>query len=86
MVIIAQKSSQNTYIPDKSLVYFYNLAYDACMFMKYVSKVNHITKKSNSKIYQIIISYKSKQIEFRDMLPLTQYKLEELPKAFGIKK
>lgn len=72
-------------LPDKSLVYFFNLAYDASLFMKHVYKINHITKKSNSHIYQIIVSYKSKIIEFRDMLPLCQCKLADLPKAFDIK-
>jgi len=72
------------FIPDKSLVYFYNLAYDACMFMKYTSRHDRIINKSNSHIYQIIASYKSKRIEFCDMLPLTQCPLKELPKAFGI--
>ena len=52
--------------------------------MKYVKRANRIINKSNGKIYQIIISYKSKQIEIRDMLPLTQCKLSALPKAFGI--
>ena len=50
------------FLPDNSLTYFYNLAYDASCFMKYIYKINNIIKKNNRHIYKINVMYKSKHL------------------------
>ena len=69
------------YVPDNSIIYFHNLAYDIRMIAKYgISK--SIIK--GSKTLQAEIKIVNKTIKFKDSLPMLSCKLEQLPRMFNI--
>ena len=69
-------------LPNFAVCYFHNLAYDWTMFNR-LGQVDDITKKGN-KIYQVRMTYKGKNLIFKDSLPIFMCKLEALPKAFNL--
>ena len=72
-----------------ALCYFHNLKYDYHLLEQYLN----ITKKceKDKQIYNIIVSYKNKEIELRDSFKIIPFSLSkfqkefELPKEFGKK-
>ncbi|MBR4378322.1 MAG: hypothetical protein IKP50_05545, partial [Bacilli bacterium] len=76
------------FLPDNSVCYFHNLAYDWCMFNRHASCILKVIKKG-SKIYQAKIVFNKKRLIFKDSYPVFTCKLADLPEAFnldGIKK
>lgn len=69
------------FLPDESIIYFHNLAYDIRMLAKYgISK--SIIK--GTKVMKGDINYGDKKLHFKDTLPILSCKLSELPKMFHI--
>ena len=71
------------FLPDNSICYFHNLAYDWCMFNQHVSKVLRCIKKGG-KVYKALVLVGEKKITFKDSLPIFQCKLSRLPVSFGL--
>ena len=69
------------YLPNNSMVYFHNLAYDIRFLASY--GINKSIIKGN-KMMTTDIKYKSKTIHFKDSLPILSCKLSQLPKMFDI--
>ena len=68
-------------LPDKSVVYFHNLAYDIRFLSKY-----GITKAINkgTKVMRANVKYNGKKLYFRDTLPMLSCKLSQMPKMFHL--
>ena len=72
------------YLPDNSVCYFHNFAYDWCMFNKLATSIQKVIKKG-SKVYQAKIFYYKKRLTFKDSYAIFMCKLSILPKSFGLK-
>ena len=72
------------YLPDNSVCYFHNFAYDWCMFNKFATSIQKVIKKG-SKVYQAKIFYYKKRLTFKDSYAVFMCKLSILPKSFGLK-
>ena len=69
------------WLPDKSVIYFHNLAYDIRFMSKYgITKA--ITK--GTKVMRALMNYNNKKLYFRDTLPMLSCKLSQMPKMFHI--
>ena len=69
-------------LPNHSVVYFHNLAYDARMFSNYTI-TNSIDK--GTRTMSQTFNYSGKQIIFKDSLSLINMKLSKFPSAFNLK-
>ena len=69
------------YLPNGSLVYFHNLAYDIRMFAHYGLNRSII---KGTKFLSGCINYKEKSIRFKDTLPILSCKLSSLPQMFNL--
>ena len=69
-------------LPNHSVVYFHNLAYDARMFSHYII-TNSIDK--GTRTMSQTFNYCGKQIIFKDSLSLINMKLSRFPSAFHLK-
>ncbi|MFA5704606.1 MAG: DNA polymerase, partial [Advenella sp.] len=68
-------------LPNYSIVYFHNLAYDGCFFRNYF--VNAVAE--GNKYYSIDLNYKGKQIFLKDSLKIINMPLASFPLAFNLK-
>lgn len=71
------------FLPDGSITYFHNLAYDIRMFAK-VGKMTRMLQKG-TKVMNTEMEYKDKKLIFRDTLPILNCKLSALPSMFDLK-
>ena len=69
------------FLPDNSVVYFHNLAYDVRMLAKYGLNKPII---KGTKFMKGEIKYNDKQIILKDSLPILSCKLSRLPQMFNI--
>lgn len=69
-------------LEDNSLTYFHNLAYDGRFLAKYGIKQ---CIKKGGKLMSFKISYKGKNLQFRDSWAMISSKLSDFPAMFGIK-
>lgn len=69
------------YLPNKSITYFHNLAYDLRMFAHY-GIFKSIIK--STKCLSASIEWKNKVLFFKDSLALFNCKLSQLPSMFGL--
>ena len=87
------------FLPDGSIIYFHNLAYDIRMIRTAgavtltsaekeldVSYKNGICRSviKGTKVMKADVKYKGKTLHFKDTLPILTCKLSELPKMFNI--
>ena len=72
------------FLPNNSIIFFYNLAYDSCFIFKELYSTFDLIRKSKSKVIRFKGTYYGKILEFRDMLPLFNKPLKALPNDFGI--
>lgn len=74
-----------TFLPNDSVVYFHNLAYDVRMICTKADGL--VIKKSvvkGGKVFSFQVVYKGKSICFKDTLPILSCKLSLLPKMFDL--
>ena len=69
------------FLPDFSVVYFHNLAYDIRFLCSYGIRKSVI---KGNKFMKGTIIYKSKTLYFRDTLPILSCKLSQLPSMFNL--
>ena len=69
-------------LEDNSLTYFHNLAYDGRFLAKYGIKQ---CIKKGGKLMSFKISYRGKNLQFRDSWAMISSKLSDFPSMFGIK-
>ena len=69
------------YLPDNSITYFHNLAYDIRMFAHYGIRKSII---KGTRCLSANIQYKGKLLSFKDSLALFNCKLSQLPSMFGL--
>ena len=69
------------YLPDNSVIYFHNLAYDIRMIASFGIYKSII---KGSKTMKADIKYKGKDLKFKDSLPIITCKLSDFPKMFNI--
>lgn len=69
------------FLPDNSITYFHNLAYDVRMFARY-GVAETILK--GTKCLKALIIWKKKKLSFKDSLALFNCKLAQLPSMFGL--
>lgn len=65
-----------------ALVYFHNLKYDYHLLEKYIN-IKNKCEKDNS-LYSVIITYKKREIEFRDSYKLIPFALSKFQKEFNL--
>ena len=69
------------YLPDKSITYFHNLAYDFRMFARYGVEE---TIFKGTRCLKAIVGWKNKMLFFKDSLALFSCKVSQLPSMFGL--
>lgn len=69
------------FLPNDSVIYFHNLAYDIRMLAQYGIKRSII---KGTKVMRAKIKYNGKKLDFKDTLPILSCKLSKLPEMFGI--
>ena len=69
------------YLPDKSITYFHNLAYDFRMFARYGVEE---TIFKGTRCLKAVIGWKDKMLFFKDSLALFSCKVSQLPSMFGL--
>ena len=69
------------FLPDNSVVYFHNLAYDIRMIAQYGINKSII---KGTKVMKGDIKYENKNIHLKDSLPILSCKLSQLPQMFNI--
>ena len=70
------------FLPDNSVIYFHNLAYDIRMIAKHGLKKTLI---KGQRVMRAEIDYFGKNLMFRDTLPILSCKLSAIPKMFAMK-
>ena len=70
------------YLPDGSIVYFHNLAYDFRMMVD-VGDVQNMLQKG-TRIMNGVKKYNNKTLKFRDSLSILNFKLSKLPGMFHL--
>ena len=68
-------------LPDNSVVFFHNLAYDARMFARYGLKSSI---QRGSQMICCSMEYKGKKIKFHDTLQILRCKISDLPRRFHL--
>ena len=68
-------------LPDNSVVFFHNLAYDSRMFAKYGLKSSI---QRGSQMICCTVEYKGKKIKFHDTLQILRCKISDLPRRFHL--
>ena len=69
------------FLPNKSITYFHNLAYDFRMFARY-GVIETILK--GTKCLKAVVVWKKKKLSFKDSLALFNCKLAQLPSMFRL--
>ncbi len=69
------------FLPNNSITYFHNLAYDVRMFARYGVRE---TILKGTKCLKALIIWKKKKLSFKDSLALFNCKLAQLPSMFGL--
>ena len=69
------------YLPDKSLIYFHNLAYDLDMFSQH--NIISVLKKGG-RVITATVEFDNKILTFKDSNAIFNCKLKELPEQFGL--
>ena len=71
------------FLPDNSVIYFHNLAYDIRMLAQYGMNKSII---KGSKVMKADIKFECKTIHFRDSYPMISSKLSDFPAMFNLPK
>lgn len=69
------------FLPDESITYFHNLAYDIRMFASF-GIIESIMK--GTRCLKAVVTWKDKTLYFKDSLALFNCKLSQLPSMFGL--
>ena len=70
-------------LPNKAIVFFHNLAYDA-RFLAHYGAFGKAIQKSRNKIYSMFVRHQNKVIMLKDSLAMINAKLEKFPSMFGL--
>ena len=69
-------------LENNAVVYFHNLGYDCKFFNRFNIRAS---VDKGKQVFNMSISYKGKNILFKDSAALTQMRLAQFPKAFKLK-